>query len=378
MKFMFIVQGEGRGHMTQAISLEQLLNKLGHEVCCVAIGKCKQREIPEFVYRKLKVPIFKFESPNFFKDKKGKGILISKTMAYNILRYRVFLKSLRLLDELATNFKPDIILNFYDILGGLYNFYYRPTARFWTIGHQYLMNHPDFIFAPHSPLQKALFKLNTSITSLGAEKMLALSFRPMTPNGNLKKLLVLPPLLRNELRNLKTSEGNYYLTYLVNAGYADEVLQFAKHHPEFKICVFWDKKGAPSIYKPLPNVTFHQLNDSLFLEKMANCKAFLSTAGFESICEAMYLGKSVLTMPVKGQYEQACNALDAVRSGAGITSSEFDFLKFKKYVEERKHTVNNSKIWSDSFECQFKNILDSFTDANGLTKINLPSKLLTT
>ena len=31
MKFLFIVQGEGRGHLTQAITLEEILLRNGHE-----------------------------------------------------------------------------------------------------------------------------------------------------------------------------------------------------------------------------------------------------------------------------------------------------------------------------------------------------------
>lgn len=54
---------------------------------------------------------------------------------------------------------------------------------------------------------------------------------------------------------------------------------------------------------------------------MAGCKAYASTAGFESICEAMYLGKPVLMVPA--HIEQDCNAYDAMKAGAGIIS---DFL----------------------------------------------------
>ena len=41
-------------------------------------------------------------------------------------------------------------------------------------------------------------------------------------------------------------------------------------------------------------LSFHQLDDVKFLNYMAGCRAYASTAGFESICEAMYLGKPVL------------------------------------------------------------------------------------
>ena len=38
MKFLFIVQGEGRGHFTQAITLEAMLLRNGHQV-----GSCRQK-----------------------------------------------------------------------------------------------------------------------------------------------------------------------------------------------------------------------------------------------------------------------------------------------------------------------------------------------
>lgn len=49
---------------------------------------------------------------------------------------------------------------------------------------------------------------------------------------------------------------------------------------------------------------------------MGGCKAYLTTAGFESVCEALYLGKPVLMVPV--HVEQECNAWDAQKVGAGV------------------------------------------------------------
>lgn len=39
MKFLFIVQGEGRGHLTQALTLEDYLQQEGHEVVKVLVGE---------------------------------------------------------------------------------------------------------------------------------------------------------------------------------------------------------------------------------------------------------------------------------------------------------------------------------------------------
>ena len=39
MRFLFIVQGEGRGHLTQALALEEMLTRNGHEIVEVLVGR---------------------------------------------------------------------------------------------------------------------------------------------------------------------------------------------------------------------------------------------------------------------------------------------------------------------------------------------------
>ena len=57
---------------------------------------------------------------------------------------------------------------------------------------------------------------------------------------------------------------------------------------------------------------------------MSISNAVATTAGFESVCEAMYLGKPLLMVPVKGHFEQFCNSRDANSIGAGLYSDHFD------------------------------------------------------
>ena len=53
MKYIFIVQGEGRGHLTQAITLSRLLRGRGHTLIKVMVGKSPQRKIPAFFESKI-------------------------------------------------------------------------------------------------------------------------------------------------------------------------------------------------------------------------------------------------------------------------------------------------------------------------------------
>lgn len=356
MKFIFIVQGEGRGHMTQAISLQEMLVSAGHEVSHIFLGRSSRRDIPQFFTERLsEVEVEGIASPNFITDKDNKSVKVVPSILKNLSKLKPFKESLKRIHEVVETKKPDAIVNFYDFIGGIYNWKYKPEAKFFCIGHQYLMDHPDFPFAKGGPLDKFFILRANRITSWKADKLIALSFTDYKPVPN---LTVVPPLLRKELSDLKTSSEDFVLVYMVNDGYGDEVKQFHEKNPDIRLFCFWDRKGAPKEDKIDETLTFHQLDDKKFLEKMASCIAYASTAGFESVCEAMYLGKPVMMVPVNKQYEQACNAIDGSNAGAGIASNEFNISKLIDYIPEHKDISESFKKWTEQTESK---ILEALT-----------------
>jgi UDP:flavonoid glycosyltransferase YjiC (YdhE family) len=58
MKILFLVQGEGRGHLTQAISMGQILTREGHEISGVLVGNSVGRTIPSFFKEQIHAPMF--------------------------------------------------------------------------------------------------------------------------------------------------------------------------------------------------------------------------------------------------------------------------------------------------------------------------------
>lgn len=61
MKVIFIVQGEGRGHLTQAIAMERLLTNNGYHVTEVLVGKSLSKRLPGFFTRSIQAPIKQFQ-----------------------------------------------------------------------------------------------------------------------------------------------------------------------------------------------------------------------------------------------------------------------------------------------------------------------------
>jgi uncharacterized protein (TIGR00661 family) len=347
MKFLFIVQGEGRGHMTQAQVLKDILEKQGHSIEAVILGTSKRRKVPAYFFHSFQCPVYPFPSPNFTTDSEHKSIRIGATIAENLKKAPLFYRTLKQMHQCIMVHEPDSIINFYDILGGLYNMVYRPKVRFTAIGHQYLAFHPGFTFANQKNISSFLFRLLTKITCLGADTTIALSLYPLPATKTDYKQKLWPPLVKERIKKIKVREDNFFLGYAVNSGYAQEIILTAKENPGSNIEVFWDNNEMPDHYQPLPNLIFHQICEQHFIEKMASCKGFLTTAGFESIGEAMYMGKPILMVPVKGQYEQQCNALDAERAGAGKAAKNFDLMILKQYMAEQRSLQKKNRAYQD-------------------------------
>ena len=321
MKILFVVQGEGRGHLTQAISLRQKLAGEGHQVVGVLVGKSPARRLPDFFSEKIQVPVYPFESPNFLPSAKNKQVNLGKSVAYNTLRLHKYASSIRYIDRMIRETEADVVVNFYELLTGLTYLFCRPKAIMVCIAHQYLFLHPDFAFPKLNRVSLASLKFFTRMTAIGATKRLALSFRKMREIGS-QGLVVVPPLLRKEVMEMKPTQGDYLHGYLLNSGFSEEIKTWHTKHPAVNLHIFWDKKNVNKEEKVDNRLTFHQLDDTLFVRYMAGSKAYATTAGFESVCEAMYLGKPVLMVPT--HIEQACNAHDATLSGAGTVSDSFD------------------------------------------------------
>ncbi|MDL2223543.1 glycosyltransferase [Bacteroidales bacterium OttesenSCG-928-M11] len=354
MKFLFIVQGEGRGHLTQAISLKDILTKNGHEVSAVMVGKNKQRELPDFFIKKMDSSVYRFESPNFLPSPKQKRANVWKSGAYNIMRLPVYFKSILYIKKQIKEHQVDAVINFYDMLAGITYFLFRIKPPHISISHQNMFLHPEYVFPSNeSSAELSMLKLYTYITSLNAKKRIALAMKK-TENYSEKNIHIVPPLLRKEVLEIPITKGDYLHGYMLNSSYADQIIEFQQSHPGIYMRFFWDKKGVKDVEVINEYLSFYKLNDILFLESMAGCKAYATTAGFESVCEAMYMGKPVLMVP--SHIEQACNGHEAFLAGAGIVSEDFDLEALIASAKEYKENLE-FQSWVKQAESYFINEL---------------------
>ncbi|WP_069130630.1 glycosyltransferase family protein [Rhodohalobacter halophilus] len=146
---------------------------------------------------------------------------------------------------------------------------------------------------------------------------------------------ILPPVIRGEIRNLIPVTGNHVTVYLPS--YHPDFL--AKHFQEFE-SIEWH------IFSPLceksyqsSNVIVHPVGNRPFLESLESSRGVIAGAGFELCAESMFLGKKLLAIPIKNQYEQLCNAAALKQMGVHVVY-EID----QTFTERIHHWIDDSSL----------------------------------
>jgi uncharacterized protein (TIGR00661 family) len=122
------------------------------------------------------------------------------------------------------------------------------------------------------------------------------------------------PVIRNGIRSLEPVNDGHYTVYL--PAYDDKTLiHYLRKTENVQWHIF--SKRQKTHYQD-GNIQIFPVNNESFNQSMASCEGLLTGGGFEGPAEALYLKKKVLMIPMKGQYEQQCNALAASKIGVPV------------------------------------------------------------
>ncbi|WNG53966.1 UDP- glucuronosyltransferase [Archangium gephyra] len=322
MRVMFCVLGEGRGHMTQAIAAKKIIESAGHELVAVTLGVSPQRQVPDYFEAAMNQRVTRL--PTVTLTFRGdRTFSWADSFVDDVRKSPSILRSMRDIDRIVSETKPDIILNFFDSLAALYTITRVRRPPVLNIAHQFIFLHPDYLTTPQASRHLWIMKNYSRLMSVRATT-LALSLHEV-PDLSDKRLFICPPLLREQATALEPRpDGQFVLVYLLTHGYTEQLIRWSDAHPQTRLHCFYDKPGAPPEWVHSPSLTFHRLDGEKFLRMMADCSHVVSTAGFELVAEASWLGKPLLVVPVENHPEQQLNALEVQRLGLGIAESRFN------------------------------------------------------
>ena len=156
---------------------------------------------------------------------------------------------MRTLKAVVRESQPDVIINFFEPLTGIYALTCRNRPPVVAVAHQFMYEHPAYVRAPGKRMQQFGMKWYVRMVGAASTRVaLSLYEAPDLPEKN---LVVVPPILRRQLFELQPNpDGNFVLVYLLNHGYAEQIIALAQKKSANHAALFLRQTGRAAGIAP--------------------------------------------------------------------------------------------------------------------------------
>lgn len=286
MKILYAIQGTGNGHIARAGTILPRLRSYG-QVDVLISGR--QVDLPGDCK-----PRYQLHGLGFFFGKNGGIDLWQTATNSNLRRFKQEINSLPVHDY-------DLVISDFEPVSAWACLQQKKPCI--GLSHQAAVLHEN---APQPPDRlssgRAILKYYAPVS-----RQYGFHFQAYGKG-------VFTPVIRDAVRNCTPREGEHYTVYL--PAYSDErILECLDEIQGVRFEVF--SKHSKRRYRS-KNVLIQPIHDHQFLQSMLSSKGVLCGAGFETPAEALFLNKKLMVIPMKGQYEQQCNALALAELGVPV------------------------------------------------------------
>ena len=303
MRVLYGVNGEGMGHATRShVVIDHLLER--HDVRVVASGAAL-RHLSAVLPR-----VDEIFGPTFAM---GDG---------QIRRWQTVVQNIRLARHgipetvhhwmaLVDQWKPDVVISDFEPLSGVYARWTRtPLIAVDNINMIDRCRHDKEIIGR----ERDDFLIARAVTREmvpGASQYLVLTFfrPPLARRGT----TLVPPIVRPEIARAKPEDGDHLVVYSSGAKRQIEALRSTGVR-----CLIYGMRGGRDKVEVDGNLEFRPSSNEGFVEALRTARGVVAGGGFSLMSEAVYLGKPLLAVPLKGQFEQLMNGRYLERLGFGM------------------------------------------------------------
>lgn len=311
MKILYAIQGTGNGHLTVALEVLPLLMKKAM-VDILVSGTEVDVPLPYEVKFRLHGLCFVF-------GKKG-GIDYLET--YKKARLKNLFNEIRQLPVEAYDL---VISDFEPVSAWACYLKNKPCIGF---------SHQGAVVNKKSPMPKKADPVGQAVLRYYAPSSVHYGFHFVPYNKN-----IFTPIIRREIREAEVTNNNHYTVYL--PAYNDKrIIRLLSCFPETRWEVF--SKRCTKAYTH-ENISIFPVTSTAFVQSMVSASGVFCGAGFQTPSEALYLKKKLLVIPMKGQYEQQCNAAALRLLGIPVLKN----IKVKQYKKLQSWLESETSLAMD-------------------------------
>ncbi len=305
MKIFYAIQATGNGHISRATQLYPYLQKFG-QVDFFLSGN--------YASLKTDLPI-KYKSDGCSLHYSKCGGLDYWEIAKNIQPIQMYkdAKSLPLKDY-------DVVINDFDSITSL-------ACKMQKV-HSVQFGHQASFVSENTPRpEKRSIKGEIILKHYAnSPKQIGLHFEKYDS-------FIHPPIIKDEIVQAEPKDLKHITVYLPS--FDKECLEKAFNKLS-DVEFHWFLNDIQTKHT-VGNITYFPVNQKLFNESLIHCHGIITGGGFETPAEALYLGKKILSIPIRDHYEQECNAAALKRLGVPVVYEVGD--NFGQIIENWLNSV---------------------------------------
>lgn len=123
-----------------------------------------------------------------------------------------------------------------------------------------------------------------------------------------------PPIIKDEIVQAEPKNLKHITVYLPS--FQKDCLEKAFNKlPDVQFHWFL---GDVKMKHTVGNITYFPVNQKQFNQSLIDCHGIITGGGFETPAEALFLGKKILSIPIRDHYEQECNAAALKKLGVPV------------------------------------------------------------
>lgn len=115
---------------------------------------------------------------------------------------------------------------------------------------------------------------------------------------------IFTPVIKKEILEAQPTDKGYITVYLPS-WCEPQLLEIFSEFTELRFEIFCSQVKQA---KNEGNIRLLPVDKKLFNQSLIHCSGIITGGGFETPAEAIHLGKKVMSIPIRSQYEQQCNA----------------------------------------------------------------------
>ena len=338
-KIVYSLSGEGSGHSSRSREMITHLLGNGHEVKVASYDRG---------YQNLKDDFDVMEIEGFSIVSEDNKVSVGKTFVQNFTSIFDRYESINeLKKKYFKEFNPDcVITDFEPMAAYLAN---EMDVPLMTIDNQHRMRYMEF---PCSLEWKAdAIFIENLIRVMIPRPCVSLVTTFYFGKKRNDRTYLFPPILRQSVLNQTPTTGDYILVYATQD--FDTLIEFIKTYKRENFLVY-----GFNVDKLEDNLTFKSFSHDKFIKDLAGCKGVIATAGFTLMTESFYLGKPVLALPMKGQFEQVLNGLMLNDLRYGRSSMELTKEDISAFLYDIPEYTENLKSYERKGNEAIKEMLD--------------------